>query len=175
MHPPTASSVQGYIPVFSTDQTCNGYHYKSRELPEPRASSYTKSWWTAKWDFKADSVAYTTVWLETPCVMLGRFHLEMGALCWPCKWLTDKGRTASIVHSQLYTYDSADTLLKVAHMAKTKHAHPMIFCALNILLQNPYHDYIRKEAIWQWGGNPKICHFCHPWLQTMELKGRVLT
>ena len=103
MHPPTASSVQGYFQVSSTDQTCNGYHYKSCELPEPKESSYAKSWWTATWDFKADSVAYTTVWLATPCVMLGRFHLEMGALCWPCKWLTGKGWTASIVHSQLYT------------------------------------------------------------------------
>ena len=82
MLPPTASSVQGYIQVS-------------------RASTYTKSRWPATRDFKADSVAYTTIWLATHCVVLGRFHIEMGALCCKFKWLTSKGWTAYIIHSQV--------------------------------------------------------------------------
>ena len=57
------------------------------------------------------------------------------------------------MHAQLYTQGSVDTLLVVAHLAKTKNAHQMTLCALNILLHNVDQEYSGRVTL---DGDPQI-------------------
>lgn len=98
------------------------------------------------------------------------------------KWLEGSGWTSALVQAELYIQGTADSLLKATHVAKTRHAHQVTLCALNMLLKSAYQAYTKsvpsnEQAIaystWATSRQSESATF-HYWLQVMELESLML-
>ncbi len=56
-------------------------------------------------------------------------------------WLTDSGWTDILVTSEVTTPGTADSVLKVSHVTKTRHAHQVTAAALYVLQRKAYNSY----------------------------------
>ena len=78
-------------------------------------------------------------------IMLGGLHTEMAALKAAGDWLQGSGWTQALVQAEIATAGKADSLLKVAHVGRTRHAHQVTDAALHIL-QHKAHDKYKATS-----------------------------
>lgn len=115
-------------------------------------------------------------------VMLGGLHIELDALRCIGKWLEGSGWTAALTQANICTPGTADSLLKGSHVTKTRRAHQITLCALNLLLQNAYQTYTDSVAAdelpmaydtWSTDRQSLSATF-HYWIQVMEQESLIL-
>ena len=110
-------------------------------------------------------------WQDTPkedhfVVMLGGLHTEMAALKVIGTWLEGSGWRSAITQANIATSGKADSLLKVSHVTRTRHAHQITFAALHILMRLAYEDYMLSNSntkisfeAWKTAKRQKSPHF----------------
>jgi len=74
-------------------------------------------------------------------VFLGGMHIELAAFRLLGDWLDGSGWTTAIINSGVASGGTADSFIKVTHLAKTKHVHQLTAAALSILLEQAYKLY----------------------------------
>ena len=74
--------------------------------------------------------------------MMGGLHIEMAYLKAVGQWLEGSGWTDSLVDAGLVGSGTADSFLKGAHVTRTRRAHEVTACALQMLLTQSYQGYL---------------------------------
>ena len=74
-------------------------------------------------------------------VMFGGLHVEMAAFKVQGEWLDGSGWVNALVDADVVTPGTAESFLKVSHLAKTRRAHEITAAALYILQQSAYDHY----------------------------------
>lgn len=74
-------------------------------------------------------------------IMFGGLHIEMAALKTIGDWLQGSGWVQALVQAEIATTGTADSLLRVAHVMRTRRAHQITSAALYILQQRAYNHY----------------------------------
>ena len=75
-------------------------------------------------------------------VFLGEMHAEMTAFRLLGNWLDSSGWTTAIINSGVAAGGTADSLLAVSHLGKTKYAHEVTAAALFVLM-----DYVSSTPV----------------------------
>ena len=70
-------------------------------------------------------------------------HIELAALKTAGDWLAGSGWVEALVQADIASAGTADSFLRAAHVARTRHAHQVTAAALNILQHHTYDDYAR--------------------------------
>ena len=78
-------------------------------------------------------------------VLLGGLHIEMCVLKCLGNWLENSGWTNVLVQAKLASPGVADSFLKASHVTRSRHAHQVTVCVLQILLENAYEKYKKTE------------------------------
>ena len=74
-------------------------------------------------------------------IMAGGLHIEMTAFKVIGNWLDESGWTTAIFNAGIATSGVADSLLKAAHVTRTRHAHQITAVSLSILQHDAYERY----------------------------------
>lgn len=90
-------------------------------------------------------------------VMLGGLHTEMAALRTLGDWLEGSGWTSVIIQANVASAGMVDSFLKASHVSRTRHAHQITACSLNILMSKAYEEYVQGLS----GEDQK--HEFYPW------------
>ena len=80
-------------------------------------------------------------------VFLGGMHVEMTAFRLLGNWLDSSGWTTAIINSGVAAGGTADSLLAVSHLGKTKYAHEVTAAALFVLMDRAYREYISSTPV----------------------------
>ena len=76
--------------------------------------------------------------------MSGGLHIEMAAFKTLGYWLEGSGWTDAIINAGIATSGVADSLIKVAHLSRTRHAYQITAAALHILQHQAYDMYLQN-------------------------------
>jgi len=111
-------------------------------------------------------------------ILLGGLHIEMAALKVVGDWLCGSGWTAVLVQSGVVTSGVADSLLRAAHVKRTRHMHEVTAASLYVLQRRAYaidlpglsdfHDKLDYNA-WCTDMSAKHPQFQY-WDMTMQLQ-----
>ena len=74
-------------------------------------------------------------------VMFGGLHVEMVELKALGGWLEGSGWVGALSHADVATLGTAESFLKVSHLAKTRRAHQVAAAALHVPRQSAYDEY----------------------------------
>ena len=74
-------------------------------------------------------------------VMFGGLHVEMAAFKVLGEWLDGSGWVNALIDADVATPGTAESFLKVSHLAKTRRAHEITAAALYVLQQSAYDHY----------------------------------
>ncbi len=67
-------------------------------------------------------------------VMFGGLHIEMAATKCIGEWLNGSGWVTALVNAGIANAGTAESFLKVSHVARTRHAHKITAAAMYVLL-----------------------------------------
>ena len=73
--------------------------------------------------------------------MFGGLHVEMAAFKVLGEWLDGSGWVNALIDADVATPGTAESFLKVSHLAKTRRTHEITAAALYILQQSAYDHY----------------------------------
>ena len=79
-------------------------------------------------------------------VMLGGFHIEMGAFKVIGNLLEDSGWTSALVQASISTSGTADSFIRVSHVTRTRRAHQITASALYQLMVKAFALYNNSEG-----------------------------
>ena len=74
-------------------------------------------------------------------VMFGGLHIEMSGFKILSVLLDGSGWVNALVNADIATPCTAESFLKVSHLARTRRAHEITAAALHVLQQLPHDDY----------------------------------
>lgn len=77
-------------------------------------------------------------------LLFGGLHIEMTALKTAGDWLSGSGWVEALVQANIASAGTADSFLRAAHVARTRHAHQVTAATLHILQHRAYDDYARE-------------------------------
>ena len=77
--------------------------------------------------------------------MLTGLHIEMNAFKILGNMLDSSGWTGALTQGNIASSGTADSYLKVSHVARTRHAHQVTASSLHILLHKAYTDYVSNQ------------------------------
>ena len=80
-------------------------------------------------------------------IMLGGLHIEMAYLKVLGQWLEGSGWVESIVEARTAGPGTANSFLKAVHVTRTRRAHEITVCALQILLDKSYQAYLNDVPV----------------------------
>ena len=80
-------------------------------------------------------------------VFLGGMHIEMTAFRLLGNWLDSSGWTTAIINSGVAAGETADSLLAVSHLGKTKYAHEVTAAVLFVLMNRAYQEYVSPTPV----------------------------
>ena len=86
-------------------------------------------------------------------IMLGGLHIEMEYLSALGDWLDCSGWVAAITNSEIAKGGVAESFLSGSKVSKTKYAHQVALCALEILLKRAYNEDAPAQPIEKWKRN----------------------
>lgn len=78
-------------------------------------------------------------------VMFGGLHIEMAVMKCIGEWLNGSGWVTALVNAGIASVGTAESFLKVSHVARTRHAHEVIAAAMYVLQQTAFEEY--KESV----------------------------
>lgn len=76
-------------------------------------------------------------------ILFGGLHIELAALKTAGDWLEGSGWVEALVQAGIASAGTADSFLRDAHIARTRHAHQVTAATLNILQHQAYDEYAR--------------------------------
>ena len=76
-------------------------------------------------------------------ILFGGLHIELAALKTAGDWLAGSGWVEALVQAGIASAGTADSFLRAAHVARTRHAHQVTAATLNILQHHAYDDYAK--------------------------------
>ncbi|XP_065894959.1 uncharacterized protein [Dysidea avara] len=79
-------------------------------------------------------------------LMLGGLHIEMAILKVLGDWLDGSGWTSALVQAGIADTGTADSFIKVCHVARTRHAHQVTAASLYALLKEAYDEYTSESG-----------------------------
>ena len=74
-------------------------------------------------------------------VMFGGLHIEIAAFKVLGEFLDGSGWVNALVNADIASPGTAESFLKVSHLAKARRAHQITAAALYVLQQSAYNDY----------------------------------
>ena len=80
-------------------------------------------------------------------MFLGGMHVEMTAFRLLGNLLDSGGWTTAIINSGVAAGGTADSLLAVSHLGKTKYAHEATAAALFVLMDRAYQEYVSSTPV----------------------------
>jgi len=96
--------------------------------------------------------------------------------------LEGSGWVAALVQAGIASAGTADSFLRAAHVARTRHAHQVTAATLSILQHHAYEEYSRAAdkdehlSFKEWCQNrTKVCPQFHYWSLVLELEVSILT
>ena len=115
-------------------------------------------------------------------ILFGGLHIELAALKTAGDWLAGSGWVEALVQADIATAGTADSFLRAAHIARTRHAHQVTAATLNILQHHAYDDYARtvgndqQLSFKEWcQRRTKECPQFQYWSLALELEVCILT
>ena len=112
-------------------------------------------------------------------IMMGGLHIEMAALKTLGDWLKGSGWPQALVQAEITTPGTADSLLRAAHVTRTRRVHQVTLAALYIQKQHAYDHYhlecgregLNALEFQEWcDEREKACPLFHYWATVMELE-----
>ena len=82
---------------------------------------------------------------ENYVVMMGGLHVEMASLKMVGHWLDKSGWDSALVQAGITTRGRADSILKAAHITRSRYAHEVSASTLYILQRKAYKEYIESR------------------------------
>ena len=76
-------------------------------------------------------------------ILFGGLHIELAALKTAGDWLAGSGWVEALVQADIASAGTADSFLRAAHVARTRHAHQVTSASLDILQHRAYDAYAR--------------------------------
>ena len=77
--------------------------------------------------------------------MFGGLHIEMAVMKCIGEWLNGSGWVTALVNAGIASVGTAESFLKVSHVARTRHAHEVTAAAMYALQQTAFEEY--KESV----------------------------
>ena len=139
-------SVTALLPLFHEsahtghDKTLNGCHFECCAAHKSWANSCHRRYQplfaiAKKWPEKYGEDKFV--------ILFEGLHIELAALKTAGDWLEGSGWVEALVQAGIASAGTADSFLRAAHVARTRHAHQVTAATLSILQHHAYDDYAR--------------------------------
>ena len=92
--------------------------------------------WNLKTDYGEDKFV----------IMMGSLHIEMAGLKMLGNWLEDIGWCSALTEANIASPGVAQSFIYASHVSRTRSAHQVTACALNVLMEMAYKTYIMSSG-----------------------------